>query len=152
MADSGGSSGKLRAEFGTLPTGDVRRAVVALSRDEELVRSLFEHRFESSGSLSGHTLGNLILTGMEQIHGNLQTAIDQMGDMLRLAGKVIPSTLSDVHLKALMEDGEVIIGETNIDIPDRDPRIAIRELSLIGDAKINPQAIEVIEQADFIIL
>ncbi len=51
MADSGGSSGKLRAEFGTLPTGDVRRAVVALSRDEELVRSLFEHRFESSGSL-----------------------------------------------------------------------------------------------------
>lgn len=89
---------------------------------------------------------------MEQIHGNLQTAIDQMGDMLRLSGKVIPSTLSDVHLQAVMEDGEVIIGETNIDIPTRDPRIAIKELSLIGNAKINPQAIEVIEQADFIIL
>lgn len=83
--------------------------MVALSRNEEFAKSLFEHRFEGNGSLAGHTLGNLILTGMEQIHGNLQTAIDKMGDILDLAGKVIPSTLSDIHLRAIMEDGEVII-------------------------------------------
>lgn len=152
MADSGGSSGKLREEFGTLPAWDVRRAVVALSRNEALVRPLFEHRFEWTGTLSGHTLGNLILTGMEQIYGNLQTAIDRMGELFHLDGKVIPSTLSDVHLRATFENGIIVDGETNIDIPNRDPRIAITNLELIGEAKLNPQAQDVIEHADYIIL
>lgn len=89
---------------------------------------------------------------MEQIHGNLQTAIDRMGDLFRIDGKVIPSTLSNVHLKALFEDGQEVVGETNIDIPNRDPRLALVELSLIGDASINPQARDVIEHADYIIL
>ena len=75
-----------------------------------------------------------------------------MGELFRLDGKVIPSTLSNVHLRATMEDGTIINGETNIDVPNRDPRLAIVNLELIGDAKLNPQAQDVIEHADYIIL
>lgn len=134
MADSGGSSGS-RQEFGTIPAWDVRRVVVALSRNEARVLLLFNIDSNWNGT-SGHTLGNSILTGMEQIYGNLQTAIDRMGELFHLDGKVIPSTLPRA-LRATFENGMIVDGETNIDIPDRDPRIAITNLELIGEAKLN---------------
>src|SRR5947209_19568144 len=74
MADSGGSSGRLRDEFGSLPAGDVRRCLVALAADDAvgmLLRQLFEYRFERGNGLAGHSLDNLLLTALDDLAGGM---------------------------------------------------------------------------------
>lgn len=153
MADDGGSTGILREEFGILPTGDVRRALVALSRHpDELLAKLFNYRFREGG-LNGHNLGNLILTALERISGNFEKALSDASRLLAVEkGEVIPVTLSNVRLMAELENGVTIRGETNIDIPKHDGELAINKIWLSPEAKANPKALRAIRQADLVIM
>lgn len=153
MADDGGSTGVLREEFGTLPAGDIRRALIALSDSNEKVLSdLFNYRFGEETSLKGHSMGNLLLTALEKITGNFSSAVDEAVRILNVKGNVIPVTLSNTKLCAELENGAVVEGETNIDIPKHDGKIRIKNIFLKPEVKANPKAVEAIKEADAVIL
>ena len=152
VADSGGSTGELRDEFGILPPGDVRRAIVALAEDTEVVRRLFEYRFKEGRRIAGHTVGNLLLTALSDIMGDFERGIEELCEMFDVHGKVIPVTLDNVHLGVTLENGEQIVGETDIDIPKHDGNIPIRDAFLLGGGRLNPRAREAIENSDYVII
>lgn len=153
MADDGGSTGVLREEFGTLPAGDIRRALIALSDSNKKVLSeLFNFRFGEETSLKGHSMGNLLLTALEKITGDFAGAIKEAGDVLNIKGEVIPVTLTPTRLYANLTDGTTVAGETNIDIPKHDATIEIKDIFLKPEVTANPEALNVIEKADVIIL
>ena len=158
MADSGGSSGRLREEFGILPPGDVRKALVALSRsDNRILSEVFNYRFpgerfQMGVGLDGHNLGNLFLTALEQISGSFKKAVEEAGKILNIKGRVIPVTLNQTHLVAELENGAIIYGETHIDIPKHNPRLRIKKIWLQPAAKVNPDAKKAIETADLIVI
>lgn len=152
VADSGGSTGELRDEFGILPPGDVRRAIVALSEDTEVVRRLFEYRFKVGKRIAGHTIGNLLLTALTDIMGDFERGIEELSEMFNVRGKVIPVTLDNVSLGVTLENGDRIIGETDIDVPKHDANIPIRDVFLLGGGRLNPRAKEAIENSDYVIV
>lgn len=151
-ADSGGSTGELRDEFGILPPGDVRRALVALAEDGEVVRRLFEYRFKEGRRIAGHTIGNLLLTALTDIMGDFERGIEELSEMFNVSGKVIPVTLDNVSLGVTLENGEKILGETDIDVPKHDASIPIRDAFLLGGGRLNPRAREAIENSDYVIM
>lgn len=121
VADSGGSTGMLRDEFGYLPVGDMRMALVALADSENgrnILRDLFLYRFTKGTGLSGHNFGNLFLVAMTDILGSEEQAIEYAAKVLRIKGSVIPVSKDDVHLSAEYEDGTILEGETHIDEQD----------------------------------
>ena len=131
MADDGGSTRVLREEFGVLPPGSVRPALVALSHAPQAISNLFEFRFpEGTSGLSGHSFGNLFLTALAKQLGSFEKAIEEAGKMLNIKGRVIPSTLENCRLMAELETGQVIEGETNIDIPKHDGNLKIQRVWL----------------------
>jgi len=153
MMDSGGSTGRLRDEFGYLPPGDVRQSLVALSDAPQELRALMQHRFNASGSsLDGHVVGNILLTAFKDITGDEYAAIEAMERVLRIRGKVFPVTVDNCHLVARLEDGTLIKGETDIDIPKHDPSLKILEVFLEPNATLFPRTKEVLEDAQFIII
>ncbi|MBI4023169.1 YvcK family protein [Candidatus Berkelbacteria bacterium] len=151
MTDDGGSTGELRDEFGVLPPGDIRRCIVALSESPELMKELFQYRFQR-GAVAGHSFGNLFITALKEITGSDERAIREAARLLNVRGRVLPVTLDDRQLQATLEDGSVIRGETNIDIPKHNGRLRIRALSLNQPARANPRVLEAIRQADLIVL
>ncbi|MGE5554605.1 MAG: gluconeogenesis factor YvcK family protein [Betaproteobacteria bacterium] len=115
VADDGGSSGRLRAEMGVLPPGDVRMCLVALADTEPLMERLFQYRFRQAGEgLSGHNFGNLFIAALTAITGDFEEAIKESSKVLAVRGQVLPSTLADVVLQAELTDGRVIAGESEI--------------------------------------
>lgn len=152
MADDGGSTGVLREEFGILPPGDLRRAMVALARtDNKLLSDLFNYRFREGG-FRGHAFGNIMLTALERLTGSFEDAVEEAGRILNVQGRVIPVTLDDVELRAELEDGAIIKGETNIDIPKHDSSLKIKRVFLKPHAAGNPKAISAIKEADLVVL
>jgi uncharacterized cofD-like protein len=148
MADSGGSSGRLRDELGALPPGDVLKALLALSElPEEVVRDLLLHRF-SEGTLRGHNAGNMLLTMLAQYTENFLTGVRGLSEILRIRGTVLPVTLGNITLRAELENGEIIVGETNIDIPKHDAALRIQRVWLEPNAPALPEAIAAIREAD----
>ena len=123
VGDDGGSSGKLREELGVLPPGDIRSCIAALADDEDLVAKLFQYRFKDCPGLSGHSFGNLFLTAMCAITGDMVRAVKESSKVLSIRGRVLPSTLDDMRLSAEMEDGSIIKGESNI--PESGKKIKI---------------------------
>lgn len=153
MADDGGSTGMLREEFGILPPGDVRRALIALSNsDNKILSELFNYRFREGSGLRGHNFGNLMLTALERITGSFEKAIEQSGKILSAEGRVVPVTLDNIRLVAELDNGKVVQGETNIDIPKHDGRVKIKKVWLSPQAEINPAAREAILKADAVIV
>lgn len=153
MADDGGSTGLLREEFGTLPAGDIRRALIALSdSNKKILSELFNFRFGEETSLKGHSLGNLLLTALEKITGDFSSGVDEAVEILNVKGQVIPVTLTRTRLFAELEDGKIIEGETNIDVPKHDGQTKIKRVFLKPNVKANPKALKAIEEADAIIL
>lgn len=151
MVDDGGSTGVLRDELGTLPSGDVRQCLVALS-DSPKVRDLFDYRFEE-GTFDGHSFGNILLTALEKVTGSFHEAVETASEILRINGIVIPATLDDVRLKMEWPKSSTILhGERVIDVHyfKQDPRKAV--LSLVPSATAEPTAIAAIEQADIVII
>lgn len=113
VADDGGSSGRLRRELGVLPPGDIRNCLVALADDESLLGQLFQHRF-SDGDLAGHPFGNLFLVALAEVTGSFDLAVRECSKVLKINGRVMPSTLSQVRLWAERVDGSTVCGETQI--------------------------------------
>ncbi|MDG2992325.1 YvcK family protein [Candidatus Synechococcus calcipolaris G9] len=149
MADDGGSSGRLRREIGVLPPGDIRNCLAALADEEKLITELFQYRFQAGDGLVGHSFGNLFLTAMSEVTGDLERAIAASSHVLAIRGQVLPATLTDVTLWAELADGRRIIGESQI-------TEAGGEIVDIGCIPPNPvalpRALEAIEAADYIIL
>ena len=149
VGDDGGSSGKLREELGVLPPGDIRSCIAALADDEDLVAKLFQYRFKDCAGLSGHSFGNLFLTAMCSITGDMVRAVKESSKVLSIRGRVLPSTLDDMRLVAEMDDGSIVKGESNI--PESGKRIK-RLFSEPGNCKALEDVIWAIHDADLIIL
>ena len=149
VADDGGSSGRLRRDFGVLPPGDIRNCIAALADEEKLLTELFQYRFEAGDGLMGHSFGNLFLTAMSEITGDLERAVVASSKVLAIRGRVLPATLTDVALWARLADGRTIEGESNIGGSDG-------QIVEIGCAPANPPAlpaaIAAIQEADYIIM
>jgi uncharacterized cofD-like protein len=152
VTDDGESSGRLRDELGVLPPGDIRNCMVALSEDEALMSRLFQHRFSSAdanGGLHHHSFGNLFVTAMADVTGDFTEAVRLTSEVLGINGTIYPVTTSDVRLRAQLDDGEWISGETRITADRR--RIRHVELEPSG-AEALPQALSAIASADIITL
>ncbi|MCK5081686.1 MAG: YvcK family protein, partial [Candidatus Omnitrophica bacterium] len=150
VADSGGSSGRLREEFNIVAPGDIRNCLVALADAPALMGELFQFRFSEDSELKGHNFGNLFLTAMVQLtDGDFERAVKETSRVLAIRGKVVPSTVSNVHLIAEYEDGTKTQGEAKI--PNPGSRIK-RLLLTDEDAHPTKEALESIEEADVILL
>ena len=149
VADDGGSSGRLQKELGILPPGDIRNCLVALADDEALVTDLFRYRFAEGEGLLGHSFGNLFLAAMTGITGNFDRAIKESSRVLNIKGRVLPSTLETISLRATLEDGSDIRGETNI---SKSPLPIVRLALEPADAAPLRETLDAIDEADAIIL
>lgn len=149
VGDDGGSSGRLREEMGVLPPGDIRNCIAALADDEDLVTKLFQYRFKTGEGLEGHSFGNLFLTALCSITGDMVRAVKESSNVLSIRGRVLPSTLDDMKLGAEMEDGRIIHGESNI--PEAHGRIK-RLFTEPQNCKALDDVISAIRDAELIIL
>lgn len=149
VGDDGGSSGRLREEMGVLPPGDIRNCIAALADDEDLVTKLFQYRFKTGEGLEGHSFGNLFLTALCSITGDMVRAVKESSSVLSIRGRVLPSTLDDMKLVAEMEDGRIIKGESNI--PQAEGKIT-RLFTDPENCSALEDAILAIKEADLIIL
>lgn len=147
VTDDGGSSGRLRDEFQMLPPGDLRNCMVALAEDEHLLTRLFQYRFESGGDLSGHSFGNLFLAALAGVTGDFLEAIRVSSEVLKIRGRILPSTVEDVSLVADIEGGGTLEGETRIAVS----RSRIAKLRLSREScRPLPETLEAIGNADLI--
>lgn len=149
VGDDGGSSGRLREEMGVLPPGDIRNCIAALADDEDLVTKLFQYRFKTGEGLEGHSFGNLFLSALCSITGDMYRAVKESSNVLSIRGRVLPSTLDDMKLAAEMEDGRIIRGESNI--PEANGKVK-RLFTDPENCKPLEDVIEAIKDADLIIL
>lgn len=149
VGDDGGSSGRLREELGVLPPGDIRNCIAALANEENLVTELFQYRFKNGNGLEGHSFGNLFLSALSAITGDMVSAVKVSSKVLAIRGKVLPSTLDDMRLVAELDDGRVIMGESNI--PEASGKI--KKLSTTPEnIKALDDVIQAISEANLIIL
>ncbi len=149
VADSGGSSGRLREEFNIVAPGDIRNCLVALADAPKLMGDLFQFRFSNESQFKGHNFGNLFLTAMVQVTGDFEKAVKESSRVLAIRGHVVPATVSNVQLVAQYEDGSITEGEAKIPKPG----LRIKKVFLKPDDPLPTQdALEAIEQADVIIL
>lgn len=148
VADDGKSTGRLREEFNTIAVGDIRRVITSLSETEPLIENLMNYRFNTTSDLNGHTVGNLLLTALANITGNLSDGIVSLSKVFNLKGKVLPLTEDNVELAATMMDDTVIIGEHKI----TESKKGIKEVYYNKEALTNPLVIDSIIDADLIIL
>lgn len=149
VADDGGSSGRLREDLNIPAPGDIRNVLAALSEVEPLVVEMFQHRFDSSKELSGHSLGNLILAAMTSITGNFVRGIQEMGKVLNVKGKVLPAANQSVTLHGEMEDGSVVTGESKIaSAGQKIKRVYLTPVSV----KPLKETVQAIRNADLIVL
>jgi uncharacterized cofD-like protein len=150
MADDGGSTGILRDELGVLPPGDVRQCLVALSDSSRLMRSLMNYRFEQGG-LGGHSFGNLLLSALEKVTGSFEKAVEEVGKILFIKGKVIPVTTHFVRLKMILKTCQVLEGEREIYLSHEIEK-GYSSIYLEPYPKANPHAINEIMNADLIVV
>ena len=149
VGDDGGSSGRLRHEMGVLPPGDIRNCIAALADDEDLVTKLFQYRFKTGEGLEGHSFGNLFLTALCSITGNMVRAVQESSKVLSIRGRVLPSTLDDMKLAAELEDGTIVRGESSI--PETGKKIK-RLFTEPANCRALPDVLHAIKEADLIIL
>jgi uncharacterized cofD-like protein len=147
VADDGGSSGRLRRELGVLPPGDIRNCLVALADDESLLGQLFQHRF-ADGDLAGHSFGNLFLAALAEVTGSFDLAVRESSRVLKVNGRVLPSTLEQVRLWAERADGTTVCGETQIGSGQG----ACRKVWLDPAPDAHPRTIDAILDADVVLL
>lgn len=149
VMDDGGSSGRLRKELDVLPPGDIRNCILALAEDEERIARFFQHRFRAAAGLEGHSLGNLLLVGIEQVTGGFDQAVEEMSHILNIRGQVLPATLTKTHLIAQMKDGQWVEGETQI---TADPRQIERIALSAKNVEPYERVLDAIARADLVLL
>src|ERR1035437_1630033 len=150
MADDGGSTGILRDELGVLPPGDVRQCLVALSEHTEIVRELMNYRF-TNGGLLGHSFGNIFLAALEKVTGDFVKGVEVASEILKVKGKVIPTTSNKAELFIILSNGEILEGEKKIQETNVQD-IGIKNIFYKNDVRLNENAKEAILKADYIIL
>lgn len=148
VTDEGGSSGRLRQEWGVLPPGDIRNCIVALAENDSSLNRLLNFRFDR-GELKGHNLGNLILLATTEMMGDFQRAVQELNKMLAIRGKVLPVTTDTVVLKGETVDGVSVSGE--LAISDNGSKLAKLWLEP-SNASPLPSVNEAIDDADIIVL
>ena len=148
VSDDGSSTGRLREEFNTPAVGDIRRVLISLSETEPLVEKLFNYRFVTCSDLDGHTIGNLILTGLKEITGNLSEGIEALSKVFNLKGKVLPLTEDNAILMARMVDGSIVEGEHLITASPK----KIKDVFYKSKMEVTPGVIDAILNADAIVL
>ena len=152
VADDGGGSGALREDLGILPPGDIRNCILALADTEPLMDELLQYRF-TDGRLKNQSFGNLFLAAMNGVSDNFESAVQKMSSVLAVTGKVLPVTLENMHLKAELENGNIVEGESDI------PKEALKQKSKIKKLMITPEnakpledALQAIKEADAIVM
>ena len=148
VCDNGSSTGILREEFNIPAVGDIRRVLVSLSETEPLVETLFNYRFSTTSDLNGHTIGNLLLTAVQEMTGSLSEGIEVLSKILNLKGKVVPLTEDNVTLMGEMIDGSIVEGEHELTVDKRQ----IKRVFYKEEATPTKEAIDAIKAADLIIL
>lgn len=149
VTDSGRSSGILRKELGVLPPGDIRNCLLALSKADDSLKSLFRYRFSES-SLAGMNLGNLFIAALAKMEGSFDKAVKKISRLLKVKGKVLPASLDDVHLCAELLDGTIVEEEINVRKPNKPP---IKKIFLIPkNAKPSKEVLDEIEKAELIVI
>ena len=156
MMDSGGSTGRLRDELGTLPPGDILKCILALSPHQEMARAIFQKRFKKDRRLKGHNAGNMLLTMLSRYTGSFPAGVQALAEILDVKGEILPVTIDRATLVAELTDGSRIFGESAIDTPRGHQRETIRDVYLVphhSDAiHVFPPVLKAIDQADIIIL
>ena len=147
-ADDGGSSGRLRKELGIIPPGDLRNCLTALADREPLMERLMQYRFKGDSPLAGHCFGNLFIAAMAEAEGGMEEGLNATSQILKVRGRVVPATLTDIQLQAEMTDGTIVSGESKI--PEARKRIK-KMMMCPGDAPATSGAVESILKADVLI-
>lgn len=147
VADDGGSTGRIRDSYQIPAMGDIRHVMCAMAEEESIFTDLMNYRFGGEGDIAGHNLGNLLLLALSQTTGSFMEAIRTFSRVLKVRGKIIPSTLEIVTLFAIMEDGTILRGEDNI------PKFRnhIDRVFYQRDIKATKESLEAIREADLII-
>ena len=149
VCDDGKSTGKLRKEFNIPAMGDLRRVLIALAETEDVVEKFVNYRFKNNDSeLDGHTVGNVLLTALADIYGNMSNAVSQFSKILNMRGKVVPFTNDNIILMGEMEDGSIVEGEHNITANHK----KIKKVYYKKKVKVNKDVIKSIKESDAIIL
>lgn len=148
VSDDGRSTGRLREEFNMIAVGDIRRVITSLSETEPLIEELMNYRFKTTSDLNGHTVGNLILTALANITGNMSDGIESLSKVFNLKGKVLPLTEDNVILAATMNDDSIIIGEHNI----TEAHKSIKKVYYKDKSTTNPLVLKELKEADLILL
>lgn len=149
VSDDGGSSGRLRAELGGIPPGDLRNCLGALTQEESVLSDLLNYRFRGEGSLAGHSLGNLMLVALADLTGDWVRAIRQLSGVLVTVGRLYPSTAVPVTLCAEDASGRIIRGETSVN--EARPPFARLWLEPEG-AEALPDSVLALLRSDLVIL
>ncbi len=147
VADDGRSTGRLRKEFDTVAVGDIRQVITSLS-DAPIIEELMNYRFKTTSDLNGHAVGNLILTALSNISGNLSTGIESISKVFNLRGRVLPLTEDRVTLVAKMNDNSIVEGEHNI----TESKKGIKKVYYKEKVTTNPLVLEALKDTDLIIL
>lgn len=153
MADDGGSNKVLRDEFGLLPTSGIRQSIVALARDESVLRKLFNYRYYQGTGISGMTFGNLFMAALADILGSQKLGIQETCKLLGVRGKILPVSYENTSLVAKYQDGTEVLGEHYIDLSN--PKVAkqrIVQLRTIPQVTLDEDARSAILQADYLVL
>lgn len=148
VCDDGRSTGKLRQEFDIPAVGDLRKVLASLSETEPLFEKLLEYRFKTSSDLNGHTVGNLLLTALCNITGNMSDGIESLSKVLNIKGKVLPLTEDNVILMGDMEDGSIVEGEHNI----TESPLNVKDVHYKEEPMVNDEVIKKIKESDMVIL
>lgn len=156
MVDSGGSTGRLRDEYGVLPPGDALKCLLALTPNREVARKILLTKLKNDNRLKGHNAGNMLITMFAQYAGNFPDGLEAMSEILNIKGTVLPVTVDRATLVAELADGERIYGETEIDIPKTDKRKEIVKTFLVphhtDSIRVHPPVLEALREADYIII
>lgn len=160
VADDGGSSGRLRSEFGVLPPGDLRMALAALCGDDEWGETwarVLQHRFAGTGEMNGHVTGNLLIVSLWELLGDHVAALDWVGRLLGARGRVLPMALTPVDISARVSgldpaDPEALATVQGQVAVATSPG-AIESISLLPpDLRPCPEAVAAVRDADMVVL
>lgn len=156
MVDSGGSTGRLRDEYGVLPPGDILKCLLALSPHREYARRILQKRFKNNHKLADHSAGNMLLTMLSGYCNDFAEGVKALGEVLDIKGRVLPVTTDKATLVAELTDGSWLFGEAAIDVPRGDQREKIKKTFLVphhnSSINVYPEVLREIQEADVIIL
>ncbi|MFZ2970338.1 MAG: gluconeogenesis factor YvcK family protein [Minisyncoccia bacterium] len=156
MVDNGGSTGQLREDFGILPPGDIRRHILALSKAPQWKKDLLSFRFGREvfdGGHKGHNFANVFMAGMENVTKDYGKVLDIIHEFMEVEGRALPATVQNTQLFAILENGEIIKGEDEIDVPKiHNPSIKIRNIYVEPEVDAYDKSLDAVSGADVLII